>query len=64
METSAATQQQSAENGEARGLAGFITERHLAQAEEEFPGITEFYRSCVPCPRTFLGLVGRFLDLH
>jgi hypothetical protein len=43
-----------------QGLRGMITDRHLDQAEEAFPGITDFYRQCVPSPRTFLDLVARF----
>jgi hypothetical protein len=42
------------------GLQGMVTEVHLGQAEEEFPGISRFYAEC-PCkPRTFLELVARF----
>ena len=43
------------------GLRGFITERHLDQAEVEFPGITVFYATCRPAPRTFLDLVARYV---
>jgi hypothetical protein len=41
-------------------MVGFITERDLAQAEEVFPGIQEFFRSLERKPRTFLDLVSRF----
>jgi hypothetical protein len=44
-------------------LRGFITECHLAQAEEEFPGITRLYARCSPRPRTFLDLVGKYLGV-
>jgi hypothetical protein len=41
-------------------MLGFITERDLQQAEEAFPGITGFFESLSPKPRTFLELVSRF----
>lgn len=45
-------------------LQGFVTERDLQLAEQEFPGITGFYlqqrtqSQC--CPRTFLELLGQY----
>ncbi len=47
-------------NGE--GLQGFVTERHFALAEKEFPGISHFYATCSPKPRTFLELLTLFQD--
>jgi hypothetical protein len=41
-------------------MAGFITERHMAEAEEAFPGITRFFESLREKPRTFLDLVRMF----
>ena len=41
-------------------MVGFITERHLKEAEEAFPGITRFFLAMAPKPRTFLELVFRF----
>jgi hypothetical protein len=41
-------------------MVGFITERHLQQAEEEFPGIAGFFAALVPKPRTFLDLLLAF----
>jgi hypothetical protein len=41
-------------------MVGFITEQHLAEAEEEFPGITQFFAGCTCKPRTFLELVAQF----
>jgi hypothetical protein len=41
-------------------MVGFITEQHLAQAEEEFPGISDYFEACTCKPRTFLELVARF----
>jgi hypothetical protein len=43
-------------------LKGFVTERHFAQAEEEFPGISRFYETCSPKPGTFLELVMTYLS--
>jgi DNA-binding NtrC family response regulator len=43
-----------------RKLAGLITERHFALAEEEFPGISRFYAECAHKPATFLDLVQAF----
>jgi hypothetical protein len=42
---------------EEKTMVGFITEQHLAQAEEEFPGIVRFFQSLTRKPRTFLELV-------
>jgi len=47
-------------NGRSRTMVGFITERHLKEAEEAFPGITRFFQTLAPKPRTFLELVSRF----
>ncbi|HVJ14579.1 MAG TPA: hypothetical protein VM686_04025 [Polyangiaceae bacterium] len=41
-------------------MAGFITERQLAEAEEAFPGIARFFESLPLKPRTFLELVSLF----
>ena len=41
-------------------MLGFITERDLDQAEQEFPGIGHFFETMSPKPRTFLELVSRF----
>jgi hypothetical protein len=41
-------------------MVGFITERHLDQAEEAFPGIARFFASLARKPRTFLELVSLF----
>ena len=41
-------------------MVGFITERHLQQAEEAFPGIAGFFASVSPKPRTFLDLLLAF----
>jgi len=41
-------------------MVGFITERDLAQAEQSFPGIGQFFAALVDKPRTFLDLVARF----
>ena len=41
-------------------MVGVITEQHLEQAEEEFPGISRFLATCTCKPRTFLELVARF----
>lgn len=39
------------------GMNGFITERNLAEAEVEFPGIEVFYRGLRSKPSTFLELL-------
>jgi hypothetical protein len=41
-------------------MVGFITERDLGQAEQEFPGITRFFAALARKPRTFLDLVSLF----
>lgn len=41
-------------------MVGLITERDLEQAEEEFPGISQFFSACSCKPRTFLELVALF----
>ena len=41
-------------------MVGFITEAHLAQAEEDFPGISRYFAECRCKPRTFLELVALF----
>ncbi len=43
------------------GMRGFITERNFDEAEQEFPGITVYYRSCKEKPATFLDLLAAFL---
>lgn len=43
-----------------QNMSGFITELHLAQAEEAFPGIRSFFESLSCKPRTFLDLVALF----
>jgi hypothetical protein len=41
-------------------MVGLITERHLQQAEEAFPGIAGFFAALSPKPRTFLELLFAF----
>jgi hypothetical protein len=41
-------------------MVGFITERHLQQADEAFPGIARFFERLSPKPRTFLDLLRAF----
>ena len=41
-------------------MSGFITERHLAEAEEAVPGIVRFFESLTRKPRTFLELMCLF----
>jgi hypothetical protein len=41
-------------------MQGFITERELTQADQEFPGIAQFFAALAVKPRTFLELVARF----
>jgi hypothetical protein len=44
-------------------MKGFITDRHLAEAELSFPGISAFCASLTAkgcAPRTFLDLVAAF----
>ena len=41
-------------------MIGFITDRELERAEEDFPGIGRFLASLTQKPRTFLELVARF----
>ena len=41
-------------------MGGFITERHFAAAECEFPGIQRFYEQLVRKPTTFLELVWEY----
>ena len=41
-------------------MAGFITERQLAEAEQAFPGIVRFFESLPRKPRTFLELMSLF----
>ena len=41
-------------------MVGFITERHLGQAEEAFPGIVRFFESMPRKPGTFLELLALF----
>jgi hypothetical protein len=41
-------------------MVGLITEQHLAQAEEVFPGIGRFFAACSCKPRTFLELVALY----
>ena len=43
-----------------RVMVGFITEQHLSQAEEVFPGIAQFFAACTCKPRTFLELVALY----
>jgi hypothetical protein len=42
-------------------LRGFITEVDFPEAEQEFPGITRYYRTCKDKPATFLDLLAAFL---
>ena len=41
-------------------MRGFITERDLKQADEEFPGILGFFEALPIKPRTFLDLLSMF----
>jgi hypothetical protein len=41
-------------------MVGVITERDLAEAEQEFPGIARYFDDLSDKPRTFLELVSRF----
>ena len=41
-------------------MVGFITERDLKQADEEFPGILGFFEALASKPRTFLDLLSMF----
>ncbi len=41
-------------------MAGFITERQLAEAAEAFPGIVRFFESLSRKPQTFLELMALF----
>ena len=41
-------------------MVGLITERHLAEAEESFPGIVRFFEALTRKPRTFLELLVLF----
>jgi hypothetical protein len=41
-------------------MAGFITERQLAEADQAFPGILRFYETLPSKPRTFLELMSLF----
>lgn len=43
-------------------LRGVLTERDLPAAEDEFPGITDFFAQCPIKPRTFLELVFAFAE--
>jgi hypothetical protein len=41
-------------------MVGFITERDLEQAEEDFPGIVRLFESQTRKPRTFLALLSLY----
>ena len=41
-------------------MVGFITERHLQQADEVFPGIARFFDALPSKPLTFLELLLAF----
>jgi hypothetical protein len=41
-------------------MQGFITDAELPAADQEFPGISEFFATLVDKPRTFLELVARY----
>jgi hypothetical protein len=41
-------------------MQGFITDSELTQADQEFPGIAQFFATLAVKPRTFLELVARF----
>lgn len=41
-------------------LKGWVTERHFAEAEVEFPGIKKFFEELEEKPGTFLELVWKF----
>lgn len=46
----------------AGGLQGFITERHLDEADQAFPGIRDYYEALPAAerPATFLDLAWQF----
>ena len=41
-------------------MQGFITENELTQANQEFPGIADYFATLAVKPRTFLELVARY----
>jgi len=41
-------------------MVGFITDREIERAEEDFPGIGRFLASLAKKPRTFLELVAMY----
>lgn len=43
-------------------LRGLVTDRDLDAAEQEFPGICEFYAAHIGRMRTFLDLLAAYLD--
>jgi len=45
-------------------LQGFITERNLDEADQEFPGIKQFYLAMTARVRTFLDLLRLFESRH
>ncbi|HEU0037015.1 MAG TPA: hypothetical protein VFQ53_40670 [Kofleriaceae bacterium] len=42
-------------------MRGLITDRDIAEAEVEFPGIEQLLRELEPKPRTFLDLLAVYL---
>jgi hypothetical protein len=42
-------------------MLGFITERDFEEAETEFPGIVQLFRSLEQKPKTFLDLYERYI---
>jgi hypothetical protein len=45
-------------------LLGLVTDQDLELAEEEFPGIVQFYAHCNGQHRTFLSLLAAYLGLR
>ena len=43
-------------------MKGYITDAELPEADQEFPGISEFFATLVDKPRTFLELVARYVQ--
>jgi hypothetical protein len=45
-----------------QGMRGFVTDRHMDEAEAAFPGIVAFYATLENKPKTFLNLMALFFD--
>lgn len=50
-------------NDQAPYLRGLVTDQDLDAAEAEFPGITDFFARRRGLNRTFLDLLGAFLEI-